>query len=83
MLRPADQATVHAPLTVTCGTKQVRTSLESTTFDHSGRSLLSVHLMLALEQQIRPDLTYSPCHPGFGNLPYSWHCFCMLVKRWS
>ena len=21
--------------------------------------------------------------PGTGNLPYSWHCFYMLVKRWS
>ena len=57
MLRPADQATVNAPLTVTCGTKQVQTGLESTTFDPSGRTLLSVHLVLASEQQIRPDLT--------------------------
>ena len=56
MLRPADQATVHAPLTVTCGTKQVHTSLESTTFDPNGRTLLSVHLLLATEQQTRPDL---------------------------
>ena len=57
LLRPADQATVNAPLTVTCGTKQVQTGLESTTFDPSGRTLLSVHLVLASEQQIRPDLT--------------------------
>ena len=57
MLRPADQATVNAPLTVTCGTKQVQTGLESTTFDPSGRTLMSVHLVLASEQQIRPDLT--------------------------
>ena len=57
MLRPADQATVNAPLTVTCGTKQVQTGLESTTFDPSGRTLLSVHLVLASEQQKRPDLT--------------------------
>ena len=42
MLRPADQATVNTPLTVTCGTKQVQTGLESTTFDPSGRALLSV-----------------------------------------
>ena len=56
MLRPADQATVNAPLTVTCGTKQVQTGLESTAFDPSGRTLLSVHLVLASEQQIRPDL---------------------------
>ena len=57
MLRPADQTTVNAPLTVTCGTKQVQTGLESTTLDPSGRTLLSVNLVLASEQQIRPDLT--------------------------
>ena len=36
LLRPADQPTVNAPLTVTCGTKQVQTSLASTTIDPSG-----------------------------------------------
>ena len=45
LLRPANQPTVNAPLTVACGTKQVQTSLESTTFDPSGRTILSVHLM--------------------------------------
>ena len=57
MLRPADQATVNAPLTVTCGTKQAQTGLESTTFETSDRTLLCVHLVLASEQQIRPGLT--------------------------
>ena len=57
MLRPANQTTVNASLTVTCGTKQVQASLESTTFDPSGRIFLSVHIMLALEQQIRTDFT--------------------------
>ena len=57
MLRPADQTTVSAPLRVTCGTKQVQTRLESTTFDPSGRTLLPVYLMLASEQQICPDFT--------------------------
>ena len=57
MLRPADQATVNAPLTVTCCTKQGQTCLESTTFDPSGRTFLSVHLMLASEHQKRSDLT--------------------------
>ena len=57
LLHPADQPIVNALLTVTCGTKQVQTSLESTTFYPSGRTILSVHLMLATEQQIRPDLT--------------------------
>ena len=57
LLRSADQTTVFAPLTVTCGTKQAQTSLESTTFEPSCRTLLSGHLMLSSEQQIRPDLT--------------------------
>ena len=26
--------------------------------------------------------TYYPCHPGIGNLPFSWHCFNRLVTRW-
>ena len=56
MLRPADRATANAHLIVTCDTKQVQTSLESTTFDTSGRILFSVHLVLASEQ-IRPDLS--------------------------
>ena len=38
LLGPADQPSVNAPLTVTCGTKQVQTSSESTTFDPSGRN---------------------------------------------
>ena len=46
MLRPADQTTVNAPLTVTCGTKQVQTTLESTTIDPSGRTLLSPNASL-------------------------------------
>ena len=50
MLRPADQTTVNAPLTITCGTKQLQTSLESTTFDRSGQTLLNLHLILTLEQ---------------------------------
>ena len=57
ILRPADQTSVNDPLTVTRCTKKVQTSLESTTFNPSGRTVRSVHLMLASEQQIRPDLT--------------------------
>ena len=57
LLRPADQPTVNDPLTVTCGTKQVQTGLESTTFDPSGQTILSVHLMLSSEQQNCPNLT--------------------------
>ena len=27
--------------------------------------------------------SYSPCHPGIGNLPHSWHYFYVQVMRWS
>ena len=46
MLRQADQTTVSVPLTVTCGTRQVQTSFESTIVDPSGQTLLRVHPML-------------------------------------
>ena len=29
-----------------------------------------------------PFKNFFPCHAGIGNLPYSWKCFFMLVKRW-
>ena len=45
------------PLTVTCGDKQVQTSLEPTTFDPAGRTLISVHLVSAAEKKQRPNLT--------------------------
>ena len=37
--------------------KQVQTSLERTTFDPQGHMVISVHLMLAAEQQHLPTLT--------------------------
>ena len=82
MLRPADQATVNAPLTVTCGTKQVQTSLESTTFDPSGRTLLSVHLVLASEQQIRPDLTLEKLKLELASNPAVKRISLPLPKEW-
>ena len=57
VLRPADLPTLSPPLTVTCGDKQVQTSMEPTTFDPQGRTLISVHLVLAAEQKQRPNLT--------------------------
>ena len=45
------------PLTVTCGDKQVQTRLEPTTIDPLGRTLISVHLVLAAERKQRPNLT--------------------------
>ena len=39
------------PLTVTYGDKQVQTTLKPTTFDPIGRTLISVHLVLAVERK--------------------------------
>ena len=82
LLRPVDEPTVNAPLTVTCGTKQVQTSLESTTFDPSGRTILSVHLMLASEQQIRPDLTLEKMKLELASNPAVKKISSPLPKKW-
>ena len=57
VLRPVDLSTSSPPLTVTCGDNQVQTRLEATTFDPQGRTLISVHLVLAAERKQRPNLT--------------------------
>ena len=57
MLHPAEPPAFHPPLIVTCGTKQIQTCLEPTTFDPQGRTLISIHLMLTAEQVRRPTLT--------------------------
>ena len=54
---PAVLPATSPPLTVTCGDKQVQTRLEPTTFDPLGRTLISVHLVLAVEREQRPNLT--------------------------
>ena len=82
LLRPADQPIVNAPLTVTNGTKQVQKCLESTTFDHSGRNILSVHLMLASEQQIHPDLTLEKLKLELASNPAVKRIFSPLTKEW-
>ena len=50
MLHPAEPPAFYTLLTITCGAKQVQTCLEPTTFDPQGRTLISIHLMLAAEQ---------------------------------
>ena len=57
MLHPAHPLAFHTPSTFTCGAKQVQTCLEPTTFDPQGRTLISIHLLLAAEQVRRPTLT--------------------------
>ena len=57
MLHPAQPPAFHTPLTFTCGAKQVQTCLEPTTFEPQGRTLISIHLLLAAEQVRRPTLT--------------------------
>ena len=58
VLHPAEQPAMCTPLTVTCGDKQVQTVMEPTTFDPMGRTMISVHLLLASERQQRPELTF-------------------------
>ena len=82
MLRPAVQTTVNAPLTVTCGTKQVQTGFESTKFDPSGRRFLSVHLMLASEQQILPDSTLERLELELASNPAVKRITLPLPKEW-
>ena len=57
MLHPSEPPAFYTPLTITCGAKQAQTCLEPTTFDPQGRTLISIHLMLAAEQLRRPTLT--------------------------
>ena len=57
MLHLAEPPAFYTPRTITCGAKQVQTCLEPTTFDPQGRTLISIHLMLAAEQLRRPTLT--------------------------
>ena len=57
VLHPAEPPDFYTTLTITCGAKQVQTCLEPITFDPQGRTLTSIHLMLAAEQLCRPRLT--------------------------
>ena len=57
MLRPAEAAHVATPLIITCGKIQMQTNPEPTTFDPSGRTIMSILLLLAIEREQRPDLT--------------------------
>ena len=68
MLHPAKPPAFHTPLIVTCGAKQVQTCLEPTTFDPQGRTLISIHLMLAAEQVRRPTLTLAKILVELSNL---------------
>ena len=57
MLRPAEAAHVATPLTIACGKSQIQYSPEPTTFDPSGRTIMSIRLLLAIEREQRPNLT--------------------------
>ena len=56
-LRPAEAAHVATPLTVTCGKIQIQTNPEPTTFDPSGRTIMSARLLLAVERETHSELT--------------------------
>ena len=53
----SEQPIMYTTLTVTYGETHVQTSSEPTSFDTQGRTLISIHFMLAAEQQHRPCLT--------------------------
>ena len=57
MLRPAEAVHVATTLTITCGKIQIQANPEPTTFDPSGRTIMSVRLLLAIERETRPGLT--------------------------
>ena len=57
VLHPAKLLALSPPLTVSCGDKQMQTSLEPTTFDQLGRTLISVRWVLAAETKQRPNMT--------------------------
>ena len=57
VLRPAEPPAMTPTLNVTCGEKQVQTTGKPTTFDPLGRTLISVHLVLAAERKQRTNLT--------------------------
>ena len=56
-LRPAEAAYTTPSLTITFEKIQIRTSSEPTTFDPSGRTIISIRLLLAIERETRPELT--------------------------
>ena len=57
MLRPAEAAHVATPLTIICEKIQMEANPEPTTFDPSGRTIMSIRLLLAIEREHRPGLT--------------------------
>ena len=78
VLRPADQPTSSPPLTVTCEERQVQTSMEPTSFDPQGRTLISVHSVLAAERKRRPCLTLRELWLELAAIP---NCKKIDVKR--
>ena len=57
LLRPAEAAHMATPLTITCRKIKMQANPEPTTFDPSGRTVMSICLLLAIEREQRPDLT--------------------------
>ena len=57
VLPPAEKPLLCTPFLVTCEAKQVQMSLEPTIFDQQGRTLISVHLMVAAKRQHHPQLS--------------------------
>ena len=56
-LRPAELENMTTPLVITCGTIQIQTCPEPTTFDLTGRTVVSAKLALASAKTDCPELT--------------------------
>ena len=57
ILWSAEAAHIATLLTITCEKIQVQVSPELIIFDPSGRTIMSIRLLLAIEQEQRPELT--------------------------
>ena len=56
-LRPAELENIVTPLVITCGRIQIQFSPEPTTFDLTGRTVVSAKLALATAKTDCPELT--------------------------
>ena len=73
MLHPAEPSAFLPTLTITCGANQVQTYLEPATFDLQGRTLISIRLMLAVEQLRRPTLTLAKLWLNYPSHTSEWN----------
>ena len=82
-LRPDEPMHAAAPITVTCGKIQMQTSPEPTSFDSTGRTIMSIRLFLVAERVHRPELTLEVLRSEIANNPRS-QCVALSVpEEWK